>query len=132
MLFCCLLIFFQNQLFRKILSGIPSECQTDWIQIRPNKMLGLIWLQSVCKGYQQIKVINSSNLVIASFFSMKRKTQIGYQQTTLGHKELTLSMLVGAQWLSGRVLDSRPRGRRLEPHRHHCVVVLEQDTFILA
>ena len=29
--------FFQNQLFRKILSGLPSECQTDWIQIRPDK-----------------------------------------------------------------------------------------------
>ena len=37
-----------------------------------------------------------------------------------------------AQWLSGRVLDSRPRGRGFEPHRHHFVVVLEQDTFILA
>ena len=38
----------------------------------------------------------------------------------------------GAQWLSSRVLDSRPRGRLFEPHRRHCVVVLEQDTFILA
>ena len=38
----------------------------------------------------------------------------------------------GAQWLSGRVLDSRPRRRGFEPHRPHCVVVLEQDTFILA
>ena len=37
-----------------------------------------------------------------------------------------------AQWLSARVLDSRPRGRGFEPHRRHCVVVLEQDTFILA
>ena len=36
------------------------------------------------------------------------------------------------QWLSGRVLDSRPRGRGFKPHRCHCVVVLEQDTFILA
>ena len=36
---------------------------------------------------------------------------------------------LGAQWLSGRVLDSRPKGRGLEPHRRHCVVVLEQDTF---
>ena len=36
------------------------------------------------------------------------------------------------QWLIGRVLDSRPRGRRFEPHQRHCVVVLEQDTFILA
>ena len=34
--------------------------------------------------------------------------------------------------LCGRVLDSRPRGRGFEPHRRHCVVVLEQDTFILA
>ena len=39
---------------------------------------------------------------------------------------------VGAQWLSGRVLDSRQRDRGFEPHRRHCVVVLEQDTFILA
>ena len=46
-----------------------------------------------------------------------------YQQTT---------KVVGAQWLSGRVLDSRPRGRGFELHRPHCVVVLEQDTFILA
>ena len=38
----------------------------------------------------------------------------------------------GAQWLSGRVLYSRQKGRRFEPHRCHCVVVLEQDTFILA
>ena len=42
------------------------------------------------------------------------------------------SIKEGAQWLSGRVLDSRPKGRGFEPHRRHCVVVLEQDTFILA
>ena len=41
-------------------------------------------------------------------------------------------LLVGAQWLSGRVLDSRPKGHSFEPHQRHCVVVLEQDTFILA
>ena len=39
---------------------------------------------------------------------------------------------LGAQWLSGRVLDLRPKGCGLEPQRRHCVVVLEQDTFILA
>ena len=38
----------------------------------------------------------------------------------------------GAQWLSGKVLDSRLKGSGFEPHRRHCVVVLEQDTFILA
>ena len=39
---------------------------------------------------------------------------------------------MGVQWLSGRVLDSRQRGSRFKPHRCHCVVLLEQDTFILA
>ena len=34
--------FFQNQLFQKILSGIPSECQAVWFQIRPNILSRLI------------------------------------------------------------------------------------------
>ena len=46
--------------------------------------------------------------------------------------DIKLYNLEGAQWLSGRVLDSRPKGSGFEPHRRHCVVVLEQDTFILA
>ena len=45
--------FFQNQLFRKILSGIPSGIQTVWTQIRLDKTLSLIWVQTVCKIYQQ-------------------------------------------------------------------------------
>ena len=36
------------------------------------------------------------------------------------------------QWLSGRVLDSTLRGLGFESHRRHCVVVLEQGTFIIA
>ena len=27
----------------------------------------------------------------------------------------------GVQWLSGRVLDSRPKGPGFEPHWRHCV-----------
>ena len=30
-------------------------------------------------------------------------------------------------WFSGRVLDSRPRGRGFEPHRRHCVVSLSKN-----
>ena len=41
--------FVQIQLFLKIL----QKCQTDWIQIRPDVLSGLIWVQSVCKGYEQ-------------------------------------------------------------------------------
>ena len=35
----------------------------------------------------------------------------------------------GAQWLSGRVLDSRPKGRGFEPHRRHCVVSLSKNNY---
>ena len=45
---------------------------------------------------------------------------------------LSFETLKGAQWPSGRVLDSRRRGSEVEPHWLHCVVVFEQDTFILA
>ena len=47
--------FFQNLLI--ILSRIPSECQTVWIQIRPNILSGLIGVQTVCKCYQQMTLV---------------------------------------------------------------------------
>ena len=37
---------------------------------------------------------------------------------------ITLGM--GAQWLSCRVLDSRPTGCGFEPHRRHCFVSLSK------
>ena len=49
--------FFQNQLFWKNLSEISSECQTVWIQIRPDILSGLIWVQTVCKSYQQTTLV---------------------------------------------------------------------------
>ena len=53
MLFLSSADFFQNQLFQKVLSGIPSGCQTVWIQVRPEVLSGMIWVQTVCRGYQQ-------------------------------------------------------------------------------
>ena len=58
--------FFQNLFFEKILSGIPSECQSVWTLIRPDDSSGLIWVQTVCQSYQQTtlvdKVLNPWNL----------------------------------------------------------------------
>ena len=34
---------------------------------------------------------------------------------------------MGAQWLSGRVLYSRPKGCGFEPHRRHCFVSLSKN-----
>ena len=56
----------------------------------------------------------------------------GYDKCKLNFNWSIYASWMGAQWLSGRVLDSRPKGRGFEPHRRHWVVVLEQDTFILA
>ena len=36
-------------------------------------------------------------------------------------------VVLGAQWLNGRVLDSRPSGSGFEPHRRHCVVSLSKN-----
>ena len=63
--------------------------------------------------------------MLRALFTKKRKTISEPRHEIPNNVE-------GAEWLSGRVLDSRPRGRGFEPHWRHCVVVLEQDTFILA
>ena len=42
-------------------------------------------------------------------------------------KTCNVDPMVGAQWLSGRVLDSRLRGRGFESHRLHCVVSLSKN-----
>ena len=34
---------------------------------------------------------------------------------------------MGAQWVNGRVLDSRPHGSGFEPHWRHCVVSLSKN-----
>ena len=58
-----LLLFLHNLLMCHILLlgcwifSIPSECQTIWIQIRPDILSGLIWVQTVCKGYQQTTTV---------------------------------------------------------------------------
>ena len=62
--------FFQNQLFKKILSGIPSECQTVCILVRPDMMLGLMLVQTVCKGDQQTTQVGNSFLVSGDFFHL--------------------------------------------------------------
>ena len=53
MLFCCLLIYFKINFFEKFFQDY-HQCQTVWIQIRPDIMSGLIWIQTICKGYHQM------------------------------------------------------------------------------
>ena len=63
---------------KKNLTGIPSECQTVWIQIRPDILSGLIWVQAVCKGYQQTKyspLVEKEFIVLTGPFNAKPTNQ---------------------------------------------------------
>ena len=42
-----------------------------------------------------------------------------------------VTFTVEALWLSGRVLDSRSRGCRFEPHQRHCIVSLSKTCYPL-
>ena len=52
--------FFKYLLKIKSFRSIPSEFQTVWIQITPVVLLGLIWVQTVYKGYQQTTKVATS------------------------------------------------------------------------
>ena len=47
--FCGLISFCPKSNFGKFISSFPSECQTVWIQIRPDVLLGLICVETVRK-----------------------------------------------------------------------------------
>ena len=85
------------------------------------------FLQEECYRPSLIPSVNY-NFRFSIFFTLKVPAKIC---STCVFQRDSMHMQ-GAQWLSGRVLDSRPRGRGFEPHGRLCVVVLEQDTFILA
>ena len=54
--------------FQYKLVSIPSECQTDWIQIRTNILLGLVSVQTSCKGYQQAAAQHATTLRTINFY----------------------------------------------------------------
>ena len=41
--------FFKINFLEKNISGLPSERQTDWIQIRADVLSGLIWIKMFAK-----------------------------------------------------------------------------------
>ena len=53
--------FFQNLLFRKNLGSAKNTIlsPTNWTQIRPDILSGLIWVQTICKGYQRMTKITT-------------------------------------------------------------------------
>ena len=65
--------FFKIAHFQRMPSGLPSGRHTDWIQIRPDVLSDLIWVQTVYKGYQQTTLGGKKltpNEVAAELFSL--------------------------------------------------------------
>ena len=58
-----ILSFLKNSFMKNQMS---PGCQTIGIQIRPN-MLGLIWVQSICKNYQQTTLVSNEVFLVISF-----------------------------------------------------------------
>ena len=57
--------FFFKKLFQKIISGILLKCQMVWIKIRTDNLSVLIWVQTVCKGYQQTTKVAASKETVS-------------------------------------------------------------------
>ena len=75
--------FFKLTVSKKNLAGIPSECQTVWIVLSSNTS-GLIWVQTICKGYQQTTKVATSGervkmeslmIILVLFVLSPKKTQ---------------------------------------------------------
>ena len=64
---------------------------------------------------------------------MQKKLKFNVVDKTFSEKDklycfiFRIKIQLGAQWLSGRVLESRLSGRGSEPHRRHCVVSLSKN-----
>ena len=125
--FACFFVvcwFFQNPLFRKILLGIQSKIQTVWIWIRPDILLAWSGFKIFAKTTQGAKELgNSSCFCVFGRLFFK----INYFKKSYWN---TISVI---QFGSRSFWNCLQRSSAYDKScRHHCVVVLEQDSFILA
>ena len=102
----------------KILENHSKALKSPWI------LLFSVWLNTVDRDLNQYKIVVP---LFGAAFAHQLYTNFLVLISPLFQSSISE---VGSR--SSRVLDSRPKDRRFEPHQRHCVVVLEQDTFILA
>ena len=61
--------FFKVNLY-KIFFQEYHQCQKIWIQIRQDVLSGLIWVQAVCKSYQQITPAGKGLISVKTYFTI--------------------------------------------------------------
>ena len=52
--------FFKIKFFEKFFQEYYQSVAKNWIQIRPDILSGQIWVQAVCKGYQQATKVTTN------------------------------------------------------------------------
>ena len=60
-------------------------CQTVWIHIRTDDLLLLIWVQTVCKGYQQTTKVAAN----------KERVKVPSSQSVLKKKYRQMNLIIG-------------------------------------
>ena len=128
--------FFFFSIFLKLLTLLISHMSSvtsSYLFFKDISCLVLFYSPKTSKGITSFSW-TSKNIRFSLFLYMSAKSfniRVWVDPRDVKHID-KYWCIMGAQWLSGILLDSRPRGRGFEPHRRHCVVVLEQDTLILA
>ena len=90
----------------------PLKIDKTWVLFTNGSLIKVEDIAECSKG--SILQIFNLHLVVIGL----EKQFLVFLRITVVHR------LYRAQWLSGRVLDLRPRGRGFEPHWRHCVVSL--------
>ena len=100
------LIFFQEY----------HQCHTVWIQIRSTILLGLIWVQTVCKCYHQMTLVGKE------LIPMKSSFQFGISKF-----EWTVHSAVGNMSGYRCVSDCKPGVVSSIPARSHTLVEIDHE-----
>ena len=72
----------------------------------------------------QIVGIHMNHLIYAIQYNEQASSVCLILVQSILNKSENATLILGAQWLSDRALDSRPKGRGFKAHRRHCVVSL--------
>ena len=114
--------FCKNCIWKRLLHVLVIQVfvnSMDPVQTSP------IWFNTVCwKGVLNILADNKTDNILVEI-ALRVKLWIHWIQR-IGH------INVGAQWLSGRVLDSRSEGQGVQASLASLLCVLEKDTLFLA
>ena len=129
MIICCPQIFFKIYFFKKIFQEHYQSVKQFWIKIRTNILPALIWVLTVCKGYQQTARLTADDKI--------RSLQIKSQWTQNSILQISL-FLLAIFWSPkgctdfftgspGQVLGSLSADR--ETHVTYIIIGLDKQKF---